>query len=156
MFTSWEKICTTEIIAHSELIINTYSNLLCEELLPLTDSSEENAYNLYHFKSVILSHDGTANPLFTYANASAQKLWEIDWNEFIGLPSKYSAEEDRREERQKLLDGAAKNGYIKNYNGIRISKSKKRFSIEDAILWNLTKGKLKVGQAVVFDKWAFL
>ena len=101
MITSWNKVNSPETIAHTKLIIKSYNNLLCEGLLSLTGSPEENAYNLYHSKSVILSHDGAANPLFTYANASAQKLWEISWTEFIGLPSKYSAEEDRREERQK-------------------------------------------------------
>jgi hypothetical protein len=156
MVTPWEEVCNPQIIAHSQLMISTYRDLLGAELLSLAGSPEENAYELYHSKSVMLSHNGSANPLFTYANATAQKLWEFSWSEFIGMPSKQSVEQDRRQERQGLLDAADESGYIKNYHGERISKSNRRFAIEGVILWNLDQEGVKVGQAATFDKWTFV
>lgn len=156
MYTPWEDVCSPKIIAHSQLITSTYKDLLGEELFSESTCAEENAYMLYNSKSVILSHDGSSNPLFTYANATAQKLWEFSWGEFIGLPSKHSVEKDGREERQGLLEAAHKKGYIKNYRGVRISKNNRRFAIEGVILWNLNQDGENMAQAAAFDSWEFL
>ncbi len=156
MHTPWDEIKTPELIAHSQLITESYSALLKEEIIPQSESAEEAAYMLYHSDAVVLSHDGASDPCFTYANITAQKLWEYNWHEFQGLPSKYSAEADQREVREALLDEVTKNGFIKNYKGIRVSKSKKRFYIENVAVWNLLANNKKVGQAATFTSWKFL
>ena len=47
-----------------------------------------------------------------------------------------------------------RDGYVDDYRGIRISKSGRRFRIEQAIVWNLidAAGHLH-GQAATFDAW---
>ncbi|HEY0234301.1 MAG TPA: MEKHLA domain-containing protein, partial [Afipia sp.] len=62
------------------------------------------------------------------------------WGELIGLPSRLSAEAPERAERQRLLDAVARDGFISNYKGVRISKSGRRFWIENAIVWQLQNG----------------
>ena len=151
--TSWESLSKEpQVVSQSSLIADSYERLLGESLY--VDSSSK---GLYHSSKIILSHDGAIDPKFTYANLAAQNLWRLTWSEFIGLPSKYSAEPDERNSRQEMLREALKEGFFKGYKGVRISSDKKRFFIEDATIFNLVNdlGE-KVGQAAVFEKWSYL
>ena len=112
---------------------------------------------IYTGDFVLLSHNANQEPIFNFANLKAQELFEMNWQEFTQLPSKYSAEPLEQAERAKFLKETAKNGFVKNYNGIRISKSGKRFWINDAIIWNLIdKNKIFKGQAAFFSSWSFI
>ena len=156
MKVDWQEICNLQLIDHSKLLLDSYKLLLGKDLITLSDSSEQNALNLYNSSVVILSHDGTQDPKFTYANSTAQELWEIPWQKFLGMPSKYSAEADEREQRELLLKEVAEKGFIEDYKGIRISSSGKRFYIEGVTVWNLIKDGQKVGQAATFGEGEFL
>ena len=101
----------------------------------------------------VLAHDGADDPRFTYANLTAQRCFEYDWAEFVGLPSRFSAEPDRREDRQRLLDAVHEKGYATGYRGRRIAKSGRRFWIEDVTMWNLVQDGVLVGQAATFPRW---
>jgi len=48
-------------------------------------------------------------------------------------------------------------GYIDNYSGVRISKTGKRFLLQNAIAWNLidAQGGYR-GQAAVCHHWNFI
>ncbi|MGV9383648.1 MEKHLA domain-containing protein [Nonomuraea sp. NPDC003707] len=73
--------------------------------------------------------------------------------EFVGLPSRLSAEPDRREDRRALLDAVRRDGFATGYRGQRIAKSGGRFWIEDVTMWNLVDGDgLLVGQAATFRR----
>ncbi len=102
----------------------------------------------------VLAHDGAADPCFIYGNRTAQKRFGYSWAELIGLPSRLSAEAPERAERQRLLDAVARDGFIADYKGVRITKSGQRFWIEKAIVWQMTDrdGHLK-GQAATFSDW---
>ncbi|MFG1967351.1 MEKHLA domain-containing protein [Nonomuraea sp. NPDC049028] len=102
----------------------------------------------------VLAHDAAHDPRFTYANRTAQRCFEYDWAEFVGLPSRLSAEPDRREDRQRLLDAVHRTGFATGYRGQRIAKSGRRFWIEDVTMWNLVDGGgVLVGQAATFQRW---
>jgi hypothetical protein len=59
-----------------------------------------------------------------------------------------------RDERTRLLERTSRDGYVDDYAGIRISRSGKRFRIEQAIVWNLVDGDgHRRGQAATFDRW---
>ena len=137
----------------SETIAVSFEKLLDYPLMEGACSASD----LYKADAIILAHDGSADPRFTYANEAAQKLWELSLDEFIGMPSRYSAEPDKRDERQRMLQEAESKGYFCDYKGIRISKSGCRFYIENAIIWNLLdeNGK-KCGQAATFSNWTYL
>lgn len=89
---------------------------------------------------------------FVFANLKAQELWQMTWDEFLGLESKYSANPNERSERDDLLARVKQEGIINNYSGIRVSKTGQEFMVKDATVWNVNdnEGKL-IGQAVKFD-----
>ncbi|WP_061296392.1 MEKHLA domain-containing protein [Herbidospora cretacea] len=101
----------------------------------------------------VLAHDATDDPRFTYANLTAQRCFEYDWDELVGMPSRLSAEPDRREDRQLLIDAVHRNGFATGYRGLRIAKSGRRFWIEDVTMWNLIEGGRLVGQAATYRSW---
>jgi len=102
----------------------------------------------------LLAHDRSEDPRFIYANKTAQACFGYSWGEFIGMPSRLSAEAPDREERQRLLDGVSAKGFIDNYRGVRIAKSGRRFWIEEATVWQLVRSDgACVGQAAVFHTW---
>jgi len=112
------------------------------------------ARRLYDAPFVVLAHDTAADPRFTYANRTAQRLFEMPWSEIVGLPSRLSAEAPAREERQRLLEQVATRGYIDDYSGVRISKSGRRFRILRATVWNVhDRLGRPLGQAATFTDW---
>jgi hypothetical protein len=141
--------------AHAELLLNSHRSFLKRDLLD--PSAAEIGRALYDAPMVVLAHDTAADPMFFYGNLAAQRLFEMNWEALVQLPSRFSAEQVAREERQRLLDLVTRQGYIDNYAGVRIAKSGKRFLIEQATVWNLLDQKGQViGQAAAFADWTSL
>jgi hypothetical protein len=115
------------------------------------------AERLYHAPFVLLSHDGKIDPMFRYANLSAQRLWSRSWDDFTLLPSRLSADAHEREERQRLLDKVNEKGYVDDYQGIRVTSDGKRFKIRRCTVWNVMDMRNRViGQAAMFDRWEWI
>ena len=56
-----------------------------------------------------------------------------------------------------LLSQVSEKGYIDNYQGIRISRSQRKFLIKDALVWNvLDPDGNAYGQAALFSEWRYL
>lgn len=141
------------VISQCALILDNYRYWKGEELL-IRESPEKDAQKLYEAPFVVLSHGNEADPLFNYANLKAQELWEMNWEAFIGMPSRRSAEPPAEKDRKKFLEEAARKGYIDGYEGVRISRTGKRFYIKNVLLLNLLgPDKLFLGQAAIFDEW---
>lgn len=120
---------------------------------PLIETPEA----LFEAPFVVVSHGTEPDPIFNYANQQALDLWEMDWDTFTQLPSRYSAEPISQEERSRLLAQAKAQGYISDYRGVRISSTGKRFWIEDVILWTvLDELNYPCGQAATFSSWKFI
>jgi hypothetical protein len=99
-------------------------------------------------------HDGPADPIFIYANRTAQSCFGYACDTFTRLPSRLSAEAPGRAERQRLLQTVARDGFIDNYHGIRIAGSGRRFWIEHAVVWELLDNAgTRHGQAAIFRDW---
>ena len=146
-----------EVIQHSKRILKSYESITGIQLFDVHYSDEYRSYLLYHAPYVVVSHGIQQDPIFNYANLTAQQLWNFNWNQFTALPSRLSAEAGRAEDRQRLLDEAARKGYIDNYEGIRISSTGLRFKIENVLLWNLlSEANEKIGQVAFFRKWTNL
>lgn len=140
--------------AHALLLLENYRRLTGRHLLPAGPSPEAMARALYEAPFVLLSHDTAEDPVFTYANLTAQRLFAMPWTEIVGLPSRFSAEPLARDERQRLLDQVAHQGYIADYRGVRIAKDGRRFFIEHATVWNLADAAgTPAGQAATFEDW---
>jgi hypothetical protein len=146
-----------DLIGHSLLLSTSFIQTTGQPLLKQDLHGSALAKALYLAPFVLLSHGTQSDPVFNYANQTAQELWEMNWNQFTALPSRLSAEPVAVAERQAMLEEARRKGFLSNYNGVRISSTGKRFLIKNAILWNVfdAQGQYQ-GQAAVFADWEFL
>ncbi len=149
--TPWDR---PDLIEHVQLLLDSFARLLSRDLIPRNGPPVEQARRLYDSAFVVVSHGTEADPVLNYANATALRLWEMDWTTFVKTPSRLTAEPVHRDERARLLERTRRDGYVDDYRGIRISQSGRRFRIEQAIVWNLidAAGHLR-GQAATFDAW---
>lgn len=146
---------TPGLEADCRLIAGSFQRLLRRPLVQAEPADLTNA--LWEAPRVIVAHRTGSDPVFCYGNRRALELFEMDWAAFTQLPSRLSAEPLAREERARLLDRVACEGYIDDYAGVRISRTGRRFRIEQAIVWNLLDNQGQpCGQAASFDRWQFL
>lgn len=146
-----------KIIRWSQIMAESYQQLLGKNLIDSTSTPEQLAHNLFNAPFVLVSHDANSNPIFNYGNQTALQLWSLSWQEFTKTPSTSSAELVERAARAVMLKQAAEQGYIGNYEGIRISNEGKRFMIKKGTIWNLTdESGQKCGQAATFPMWDWL
>ncbi len=143
-----------DIQAQSQMMIQSFKRLVGRDLISATGDAAQDAESLFKAPFALLSHGTEADPVLNYGNQIALDLWEMDFAEFTRMPSRLTAEPMLREERQRLMELAARKGFIDDYAGIRISASGKRFRISNVILWSVTnEDGLRLGQAAVFDMW---
>jgi hypothetical protein len=147
-----------QALRRCRILCDSFARLLGRPLLPdLPKDDRALGQVLYHASPVIVSHGVEADPIFWFANRTAQRLWELDWSRFTRMPSRQSVAADEHQNREELLRRAREHGYIDDYRGIRISASGRRFRIDDVILWNLTDANgQRIGQAATFARWSFL
>lgn len=145
-----------DIAAYSKYMSDSHARWLGKPLAE-APTPQALAQALYEAPFALLSHGIEPDPLFCYANRKAQELWGYGWKQFIGMPSRLSAEPDAREVRQQLLDKAARQGYADDYSGIRIARDGRRFRIDNCVLYNvMNETGDKIGQAATFSSWHWL
>lgn len=106
---------------------------------------------------VLVAHGGETDPLLNFANRTALELWEMPLEEFLGTPSRHTAEPVHRSERAELLRRTTEDGYISDYSGIRIASTGQRFHIHQATVWNVLDAQGQpAGQAATFSEWTML
>ncbi|MDQ8023614.1 MAG: MEKHLA domain-containing protein [Moraxellaceae bacterium] len=134
------------------LMLSSYRRLLGRGLVDESLALAEAARWLYEEAPYcLLAHDTQASPCFIYANMSAQRCFGYAWGEFVGMPSRLSAEAPDRAERDVLLAAVARDGFATGYRGLRIAKDGRRFWIEDVTVWNLVDEAGRVhGQAATY------
>ncbi|WP_156777125.1 MEKHLA domain-containing protein [Nitrococcus mobilis] len=142
---------------HAELILSSLFRMTGRNLVDPTLSDKDRYRSLFEAPFAIVSHNTEVDPVFNYGNKIALELFEMKWVDFVNLPSRISAEQQIREERQQLLARVTKYGFIEDYKGVRISSSGKRFLVEDSIVWNMIdqNGTYR-GQAAVLYRWSKL
>ena len=143
------------LVEHARLLLRSYETLIGH---PLMNDGGGDGRKLYEAPFFVASHTADEDPILTYGNHRAQRLFEREWDEFIGTPSRFTAEAPQRAERARLLSAVGHQGFIENYSGIRVSKIGRRFQIENATVWNLLDADTgaKVGQAATFASWTYL
>ncbi|MCS5700281.1 MEKHLA domain-containing protein [Cyanobium sp. FGCU-52] len=115
------------------------------------------AQELFATPTVVLAHDGSADPRLIYANRAALLLWRQRWDTMVGLPSRLTAEPGERLERAAALEQARLREALQGYGGIRIDSGGRRFRIENARLWTLRDRQgTPCGQAATFARWWWL
>src|ERR1700754_286165 len=97
--------------AFAALLADSYQRFVGKPLIPQNIPTADLARWLYEDAPfVVLSHNTDADPCFVYANRTAQRCFEYNWDEFITLRSRFSAEDVNREERARLLDDVREKG----------------------------------------------
>lgn len=116
---------------------------------------DEAAAWLYDAPFGLLAQNMSDDPIFVYANRTAQEHFGYTWDELVGLPSRLSAGGRAREMRRLFMESVRRQGYAVNYRGLRIAKSGRRFWIEHTTVWNLLGAESElVGQAALIRSWA--
>lgn len=140
--------------AFYQLLADSYARLLGRPLVPEPLPPADAARWLYEQAPfAVLAHNTAPDPVFVYGNRAAQARFEYDWDAITQLPSRLSAEPPNQEERQRFLARVQRVGYETGYTGVRITRTGRRFMIEEATLWQLidADGTLH-GQAVVIPR----
>jgi len=144
-------------IAQTQILLDSYRHWTGRDLLSRSGSPAEQSQALYRAPFVVVSHGTEDDPILNYGNQTALALWEMSLELFLTTPSRLTAEPVHRDERARLLERTRQNGYVDDYQGIRISATGRRFRIDQATVWNLldSHGR-RVGQAATFSAWRFL
>lgn len=152
--TSLEPWSRPDWIGHARLLIESFATVVGRPLVDHEGSDVARAERLYRAPFVVVSHGTEDDPILTYGNAAALRLWEMDADALVRTPSRLTAEPIHREERSRLLERTTRDGYVDDYSGIRISRTGRRFRIERAIVWNLVDASgTRRGQAATFHEW---
>lgn len=143
---------------YSNLLRSSFKHWTGRDLIGNSLDSMTGAKFIFEAPFALLSHhQPLSNPILNYGNKTVLALFELSWDELIQMPSRLTAEPHEREERAMLMKRVSENGYIDDYSGVRVSKSGKRFLIEQATVWNLidSQGTYQ-GQAAIFSDWVQL
>lgn len=125
-----------------------------EEEVEISDVAEL----LWNAPFAILAHNNNEDPTFEYGNKAALDLFECEWSELIGTPSRESAAPDKeiQEDRSALLAQALEKGYVDDYEGWRKSFKGKPFKVSNATIFNIeSPGGAAVGQGAVLRQWEY-
>ncbi len=145
------------LVAHIAAMLDSYRRLTGRELLERSGDPEDDARRLYEAPFAALSHGLEADPVLNFGNGVALALWERDFDAFTRIPSRLTAESMLQEARERLLKVVTAQGYIDDYEGVRISANGRRFRIAHAVVWNVSDSAGRpLGQAAAFDQWTFL
>jgi hypothetical protein len=140
---------TAELRRRLALLVASYERLAGTPLVPADGDPVE---ALWRHPAAIVAHGTEDDPVFFFGNRAALIAFEMDFADFIRLPSRLSAEPALRAEREALLARVAATGLIRDYSGTRISATGRRFRIDQAAVWNLVdEVGLRHGQAAMFD-----
>ena len=142
---------------HVTLLLASYHQLTGHHLIDPMHDEIEMAKRANEAPFFLAAHVLENDPILNYGNRCALDLFAMDWKTFTSTPSRYTAEEPNREERERLLKNVTEKGYIDDYSGVRISADGKRFRIDQATVWNVIdlNGE-NIGQAATFSEWHYL
>lgn len=142
-----------EWLEWSRNLLDSFRRWTGRDMIPRIGPSED-LLALWNFPHVVVAHGNQADPAFIFCNRVALELWEMSLDSFLGMPSRLTAEPMHRDQRQRILETTRRQGYVDDYCGVRISRTGKRFKIEDALLWMvLNRSGESIGQAATFHKW---
>lgn len=143
-----------EWVERTQRLLNSYRQWVGQELIERSGTLAEQSQRLFEAPIVVVAHGVEADPLLNYGNAVALQLWELPLDRFLGTPSRETAEPVERAERTRLLERTLAQGYVDDYQGVRVSSTGRRFLIKQATVWNvMDPAGQRCGQAATFAEW---
>lgn len=113
----------------------------------------DNRYEWLHEEAPysILAHNADPDPHFIYVNKYALSCFKYTNEEMLSIPSRLSAGERDRAERQRLLEIVTKDEIAYGYEGLRVDKYGSYFPIYNGIVWQLKDVDNQIyGQGALF------
>eukprot|EP00667_Euglena_gracilis_P025548 EG_transcript_30060 len=143
--------------AYVRLLLSNYRRLLHADLAGVSLDDPDFARTLYESPYAIISHGNEADPIYNYANLTAQRLFEMSWERFTSIPSRSTTDEMRQADRDAFVQATREHGYQSGYPGVRTSDKGRRFQLRNCTLFNLVDedGDYR-GQAVVTNEFEYL
>ena len=142
---------------HAVLLCSSYKRWTGKKLLSTEHKASNLIEALFDAPLVLVAHGTEKDSIFNFGNRAALQLFETDWEDFIRLPSRLSADQDNQDDRARLMATVSANGYATDCKGVRISASGRRFLITGATVWNVVDDNGKYhGQAAMFTCWSYL
>jgi len=155
--TNVAKWTTPDLIYFLKRMIHCHQIFFNDSLVEQGATTAEKLPFLFDLDQPVLSHQREEDPILNYGNKAALELWEMTWDDFTKMPSRKTAEEVMQSERAKFMRAVTENGYVDNYEGVRISSTGKKFYIKNARVWNILNDQKKIiGQAATFKNWEVL
>lgn len=142
------------LVEHGLALLRSYRHWTGRHLIEPTGDAVRDARSLFEAPFVAVSGGAEEDQLLNYANLTALKLWDMDWETLVKTPSRHTAEPVHRDERAEFLRRVRGHGFIDDYSGIRISRTGRRFRIRQATVWNVIDSSGGyAGQAATFSSW---
>jgi len=148
----WQR---PEAVAYARLLVDSLHRLTGRAMVDPSLPDLALAAALWELPLPLVSHGTEADPVFRHANRAALALWEMDWQSFTRLPSRRSAEAEPaiQTDRSALLARALQQGWVDDYEGIRISATGRRFRISETVLWTVKDDQgTRHGQAALIGR----
>lgn len=140
-------------VEHMERLRRAFHALTGRDLIDPALSPDAAAEALFHAPFVVLSHDAAPDPLPTYGYQTALKLFALSWEQLTQMPSRLTAEVPNQAERARFLAEVARQGFMGDSSGIRMSRSRPRFLIQQATVGNPTDNSNRfIGQVTTFHQ----
>ena len=112
---------------------------------------------IYSADFALLTHRGDAQATLNYGNALALKLWDCDWARFTALPSRATAPQEASLARDDLMARVARDNFVTDYSGKRISATGRLFLIRNVTVWRLLDEPANAfGVAATFRDYEYL
>jgi len=149
---------STPVIMQNLLMIESYFRKTGRPLFNEEVEISDVAQLLWDAPFALLAHDTDEDPKFVYANNAALLLFECEWSEIIGSPSRESAAPDKeiQDDRSALLAKALDNGFVDDYEGWRKSFKGTPFKVSNTTIFNIeSPGGDAMGQAAVLRLWEY-
>ncbi len=144
-------------ILRTQQLLDSHARWLGRELISREGSPAEQSERLFLAPFVVVAHGTEDDPILNYANQAAIALWATDLPTLLAMPSRRTAEPVHRDERARMLQRTREQGYIDDYQGVRITADGRRFHIRQAVVWNLRDDQGQhAGQAATFRTWDWL
>ncbi|MEK8132886.1 MEKHLA domain-containing protein [Paenibacillus filicis] len=138
---------------HALRVIDSYRHWTGRRLVEEGEAGTA-ADRLFQAPLYILSHGMEEDPVLNFGSRLALELWEMDWQTFIRMPSRLTAEPMERDAREAFMRAVREQGFVSDYTGVRISGSGRRFMIAEATVWNvLDEAGIRCGQAAMFSRY---
>ncbi len=109
--------------AHVARLLTSFRHWTGKDLIGPSLSPETQARALFYAPFAILSHDTAPDPILNYANQTGLRLFGLNWDELITMPSRLTAQALEQAERAGSFRKCPHEGYIDDYRGIRVTKT---------------------------------